>query len=480
MHPAPPRRLARIGLALAATLAALAGCSPDQEPTAPRAVTPPRLLIVPTVTVTNTDNAGPGSLRQAVADAEDGATILFDPSIAGATIVLSTQLELTERSVTIEGPAAGGIVLSGAGTNRVIHVGHGPAGAPISVTLRNLTVTNGRAEAGGGILANGALTLDHSTVTGNQSAEDPQTFTIRAAGGGIGINAGNVTLVNSTVSGNSADTHGGGIGFYLVGIGGASGALTLVNSTVVGNSAASAGGLMLSEGDGSGTTVVVLRNSIVANNTATTPGTDNCQFASSGIAYVLFGTNLSSDESCGAAGTGMIVADPELGALTANGGPTRTHNLLDGSPAIDAATDCTVSDDQRYVARPRGAACDIGAVEFNTVKVTITVDPSGTVNSKTGVAVVSGTVACSLPTPLALRASMTQAQKAGKVNTTVQAATVIQVDCGAKKAWSAALTPATGAFNNSTARVTAATSEPPVDVLPASTTATVKIAWSRR
>ena len=237
---------------------------------------------------------------------------------------------------------------------------------------------------------------------------------------------------------------------------------------------------MLSEGDGSGTTVVVLRNSIVANNTATTPGTNNCQFASSAIAYVLFGTNLSSDESCGAAGTGMIVADPELGALTANGGPTRTHNLLDGSPAIDAATDCTVSDDQRYVARPRGAACDIGAVEFNTVKVTITVDPSGTVNSKTGVAVVSGTVGCSLPTQLALRASMTQAQKAGKVNTTVQAATVIQVDCGAKKAWSAALTPATGAFNNSTARVTAATSEPPVDVLPASTTATVKIAWSRR
>ena len=481
-HPAPrlhPRRV----LALALTLTALAaGCRTDVQPTAPLSPSSPRLALGATVIVTNTNDDGAGSLRQAVADAADGATIQFDASLAGQTIVLSTQLELVDKSVTIEGPAAGGIVLSGAGTDRVVNAGFGPIAAPISVTLRNVTITNGRGAPGGGILVYGTLTIDHGTVTGNQATNpiaDPQ---VSADGGGIAIYGGTLTLVNSTVSGNSTPAAGGGIGFYSA-HGHAHGTATLINSTVTGNTGRLNGGIIASVGGAPGeSTVLTIRNSIIANNTPTDPsvGFDNCYF-NTNVVVNLGGTNLSNDVSCGAAGANMIVADPMLGPLAANGGPTMTHKLLPGSPAIDAATACTVSDDQRYVARPQGAACDIGAVEFDDyTKVLITVDPSGTVNSTTGVAIVSGTISCSTPTPLALAVSISQSQKAGKVNATVGASDVVQLSCGAKKAWSVALTPATGAFDNSSARVTAATSNTPPIIIPASTTATIKMAWSRR
>jgi hypothetical protein len=57
--------------------------------------------------------------------------------------------------------------------------------------------------------------------------------------------------------------------------------------------------------------------------------------------------------------------DPRLGALAVNGGPTRTHALLAGSPAIDAAggDPCPTDRDQRNTERPQGGACDVGAFE---------------------------------------------------------------------------------------------------------------------
>jgi hypothetical protein len=63
-------------------------------------------------------------------------------------------------------------------------------------------------------------------------------------------------------------------------------------------------------------------------------------------------------------GSASAPIDPKLGPLADNGGPTRTHALLLGSPAIDAAStpDCPTTD-QRGVLRPQGAACDIGSYE---------------------------------------------------------------------------------------------------------------------
>jgi hypothetical protein len=79
------------------------------------------------------------------------------------------------------------------------------------------------------------------------------------------------------------------------------------------------------------------------------------------------GYNLDTGVSCAfAKPTDLTAADPQLGPLAANGGPTPTRAPAGGSPAIDhggtRATGCPATD-QRGVSRPQGPACDIGAVE---------------------------------------------------------------------------------------------------------------------
>ena len=109
-----------------------------------------------------------------------------------------------------------------------------------------------------------------------------------------------------------------------------------------------------------------LQGVIVANNTG-----GNCDGSVSDG-----GTNLQfPGTTCGLS---ITSADPLLGALADNGGPTQTMALGAGSPAIDANTeDCPPpAIDQRGVARPQGAACDIGAFEFQGVAPTPTPTPT--------------------------------------------------------------------------------------------------------
>ena len=92
----------------------------------------------------------------------------------------------------------------------------------------------------------------------------------------------------------------------------------------------------------------------------------------------------------------MVIANPKLGPIASNGGPTKTLALSVGSPAIDGGTACSEDTDQRYVARPQGVTCDIGAFELDRLAtVTLTIAPNVAVNAKTGVATVTGTATCS-------------------------------------------------------------------------------------
>src|SRR5215208_1606160 len=116
--PAPRRRcrhtpleaaMSRVGtVCLTLTLAVIAGCDAPAPITAPApGVGPAALTTASVVVVLNTNDAGPGSLRQALADAVGDETIQFDPAIAGQTITLATgPLEVTQPLI-IEGPAAG-------------------------------------------------------------------------------------------------------------------------------------------------------------------------------------------------------------------------------------------------------------------------------------------------------------------------------------------------------------------------------------
>jgi hypothetical protein len=195
------------------------------------------------------------------------------------------------------------------------------------VTLTQSTVsgnyTVGDFANGGGIDARYSATLDQSTVSGNSTAGD-------GANGG-GIQARNVTITQSTVSNNSTtgiQADGGGIYSF--------GSVTLTQSTVTDNRAVDASSI------GGGvfqvTTEALLpfaiRGSIVAGNTAGDGGADLVKGIGSTLTinYSLIGIEITPDSG----GNNVVTDDPLLGPLADNGGPTFTHALLPGSPALDA------------------------------------------------------------------------------------------------------------------------------------------------
>ncbi len=188
-----------------------------------------------TITVTNTNDSGPGSLRTALTIANHGDTIEF--AVTG-TITLTSGELLVDKRITISGPGVDNLAVSGNAKSRVLYVG------PVTtVTISGLTIRNGNAptDFGGGIYN------DHSTLVIN----------------------------TCSVTGNSADL-GGGI--YNHGASG-SASITVNNSTFSNND--DAGGFLTGPGD-------------------------------------------------------QINTDPMLGPLQDNGGSTFTHELLNGSPAIDS------------------------------------------------------------------------------------------------------------------------------------------------
>jgi len=221
----------------------------------------------------------------------------------------------------------------------------------IQTTLRDNLVIDG---AGGGIVNTGMFTAKQSTISGN---------TTPGAGGAM-YNPGNTTMGNCTVSGNQADGTGGGLEN--------DGAATLTNLTITANRATSSaaadanpdpslGGGIFNDDDHT----VTLANTIVAKQTR---GTDCFGTIASN------GHNLDSDGTCTTLVTDITSSTPDLGPLANNGGPTKTHALLPGSPAIDhgdntiCAVDPVNNVDQRSVPRPLNGGtsltCDIGAFEL--------------------------------------------------------------------------------------------------------------------
>ena len=266
-------------------------------------------------------------------------------------------LDLTD-DVEVRGAGAGTTVVDAGRIDRVFHVaggvvavisdleasrgdaGSGDGGGIQNdgdLTLSRVTVSDNLAQGpGGGIRNNSLLTVRASLVTGNATADH---------GGGID-NHGTAVLENSTFSGNDGGNLGGG----LYNLGGES--MTAVHLTVHDN-VAGGGGALHNDGD------LTASNNLFAgpcSGSVTTSGGGNLE---------------SPGDTCGLGGGDLFnVADPRLAPLAANGGATRTHALLAGSPAIDAAAagPC-LAVDQRGVARPidgdgdAQADCDAGAYE---------------------------------------------------------------------------------------------------------------------
>ena len=347
-----------------------------------------------TITVTNTNDSGADSLRQALVDACIGGTINFDPSLSGATIRLSSQLESAE--VTIDGSAlASRLTISGdtddngTGDTRVFSatnvtfdnliITQGNAGvndgggiSGDGITVKNCILSENRAANGGGISSGSYLTLTDSVFSSNSATGD---------GGGVYADSSlTFSIANSTFSANSAAGNGGGI--YVQGNKDAE----VANSSFSGNIASNGGGLYAAYGSqvnlvndtfsansasvsGGGTFIdtntnaaLSYANTIIANST----GGGDCYIVNGGTPSVNL-NNLVEDGSCAAA----LTRDPKLGPLASNGGSTQTFALLTGSPAINTGNDLECANppvnglDQRDVTRPQGAHCDIGSFEFN-------------------------------------------------------------------------------------------------------------------
>ena len=195
---------------------------------------------------------------------------------------------------------------------------------------------------------------------------------------------------------------------------------------------------------------VLLKNSIIAGNERA-----SCALGTQGFSYA--GVNISSDQTCGTPILNMIVADPLLGDLADNGGPTQTRALDRNSPAING-TDCSdVTVDQRFVARD--ARCDIGPFEFVFTTIALTIDPAGHVDPSTGAVTLSGTIQCSRDETFNLALVVKQNQKTKRSLVVVDATTAIGVVCGTTaQPWVAQVTPPAGeVFDSSDAIVVAQT-----------------------
>lgn len=347
-----------------------------------------------------------GDLRYCMTQANAGGgsnTINFN---VFGTINLAGELPLINNNLTINGPGANLMTVrrNTGGDYRIFTVNFNRV-----VAISGLTITKGRVVSspsfggGGGIFVNGGATLNlsDSVVTDNEGY---------SFGGGI-LSYGALNINNCTISFNKA---GNGGGFYILfttatitnstinnnttsfqaGVGIQDATVSLTNCTVSDNSATSGGGGIVSRAT-SLTAAANLTNCTVANNsgpgaalwpikfagaTAASLSVKNTlaasnsplNFANSGGTLTSLGHNLDTDGSSqfinglngdivGSAGSPI---NAQLAPLAANGGPTQTRALMNGSPAIDAGTivDAPVKD-QRGVQRPQNGMVDIGAYE---------------------------------------------------------------------------------------------------------------------
>jgi predicted outer membrane repeat protein len=219
------------------------------------------------IQVTNPNNSGPGTLRQALRNANDGDTIKFASHIPLVEVVLTSGELLVDKDVTIT-PSDVKLPVTvrrsaapGTPSFRIFHIAPGR-----TVSLSSLTITNGKSDFGAGILNEQAnVTVSKCVITGN-SAED--------FGGGIYCKTtplGNATLTvnDSYVSNNSAGSNGGGIGIGHQRLPTGTSTVTLNDTTVSNNSAGYKGGGIYNESSREGKFSLTISNCTISGNVAT-------------------------------------------------------------------------------------------------------------------------------------------------------------------------------------------------------------------
>lgn len=270
------------------------------------------------ITVTTLKDGVPGSLRQAMASARPGRTIVFASNLKGV-MTLNSSLEIN-KSVTIRGPGTNVLTLRGTREQGFLI----QVDAHTTVTISQLTFSDPTAQNGSVIVNRGDLTLDGCNISGNMEKSNNQT-----SGGGVSNLNGMLTLQNSIVSHNTVqagDSFGGGIsgdgGSITItnsqiidnitiatgqhsaggGISTTKSDLTLINTVVAGNSAR--GGQQFSEGGGiaSALDTIMLTSSTITDNTVTGKGQSDGGGISSGGSSITTTDSIISKNSVTSSG----------------------------------------------------------------------------------------------------------------------------------------------------------------------------------
>lgn len=335
-----------------------------------------------TFTVTNTNDSGAGSLRQAIIDANAaGGTndIAFDAGVTG-TITLASNLPTIDHALTIAGPGARSLAVDGQDSFSIFVFNDGNVGVAQTVAVSGLTLQNGLRTLGGAIYSQEALTVsavnfysNRASNNGGALAQGRGTVTVENAlfnansstsgsGGALYLGGGGSTswsIRNTTIYNNSVVGANVGGGIYAINVAG-----TIYNSTISNNTANSGGGIRLTN---PGT--ISLQSSIVANNTATggtghdLAGTGTFTVASS-LIETTAGATITDN------GGNVTGTDPGLQALANNGGDVNTMAILSTSAAFDTGSNpANLSTDGRGsgFARNSGDAPDMGAYELQVV-----------------------------------------------------------------------------------------------------------------
>jgi len=302
-----------------------------------------------------------------------------DTSAAGDLDVRTT--------IRIEGAGVGQTIIQQDAAGGVFQLPF-PGGG--NLTLVGMTLRGGDAgdAFGGGVFVHGASQLGLERVEITDCAA--------RIGGGL-FNYGQVQMLETWIHGNHADWRAGGLASASLSSGGGPGTTIAIDDSTIGPNASDAGptemelanggqailtNTTVSPSDPLGFSIEIANEDVVFSHVTVRgeiaafsfSGADTLQFSNSAIEYcntlpspqpitTRLGVNASANAGCGFAAAGGIEAPFALRALAHYGGPTPTHLPLDASPWIDAIGACDVAADQRGVARPIGAGCDVGAVE---------------------------------------------------------------------------------------------------------------------
>jgi predicted outer membrane repeat protein len=321
------------------------------------------------------------TLRAAIMEANSASGNTINFTGLSGIITLTSALPAITQSMTVAGPGAGNLAISGNNAYQIFNINNSSATVAISgLTLANGIVTGSE---GGAINNMGTLTVTNSTFAGNS-----------ASSGGAIYNGGTLTVGNSTLSGNSTPGAGGAIFNF--------GSTNVTNSTFAGNSAGQAGGAI---SNGNGKTLGVF-NSILTGNTASSAvgagienggGTANAGY---NLYYQNFDSGRVEDDcySCMTNTNAITGSNPNLLPLGYYGGPTQTMLPQPGSPVICAGSYADVPNgvttDQRGFpltsSTCSNGGVDVGAVQTDYVQVITTAD-SGAGSLRAAITVANST-----------------------------------------------------------------------------------------